>query len=199
MKTKICTAVLIFCLSNGAEAQSDPDKSYSNFPIIVTLQFHNFSLPFRDMKTSFSNIGIGLGTEVSYNGKQNAVQQVSAVWYRNKSMGNGLLFYSQAVWRPTINSDFYGETKAGVGYLFSFRPSKSFKQVDGKWISAGRKAKGMLTIPVGISLGKNIFWSGNYISPFVSYQFLLVKDYNKSIPVVPETLIQVGSRIYQNK
>jgi hypothetical protein len=164
----------------------------------VTLQFHNFSLPFGDMKTNFSNIGIGLGTELSYNGTQNGVQQVNAVWYHNKAMGNGLLFYTQAVWRPIFGSDVYGETKGGVGYLLSFRPTKSFKQVDGKWISAGRKAKGMLTIPVGISLGKNIYSSGNYFSPFVSYQFLLVKNYNKSIPVVPETLIQVGTRVHFN-
>jgi hypothetical protein len=192
--------LVVICFSLALSAQSQPEilKGYNNFPLIVSVQFHNFSLPFRDVKTNFSNIGIGVGTEISYNGKQNGVQQVTAVWYHNKAMGNGLLFYTQAVWRPIISSDVYAETKAGAGYLFSYRPTKCFNQVDGKWISAGRKAKGMLTIPVGISVGKNIYSSGSYYSPFVSYQFLILKDYNKSIPIVPETLIQVGSRVHFN-
>jgi hypothetical protein len=198
MGTRIFLLVTCFFLTASAQSQTEPVKSYSNFPLIVTLQFHNFSLPFRDMKTNFSNIGIGVGTEISYNGKQNGVQQLNAVWYRNKAMGNGLLFYTQAVWRPIISTDVYAETRGGVGYMFSFRPTKSFKQVEGKWISAGRKSKGMLTIPVGISVGKNISTSSIYYSPFVSYQFLILKDYNKSIPIVPETLIQAGLRVHLN-
>ena len=196
MKNKISGTFISCCLALSLQAQSDPTKDYRNFPIVLTLQFHCFTLPFQDMKSNFSNIGIGVGTEVSYNGKQSGVQQVSAVWYHNKAMGNGLLFYTQAVWRPTLGSDVYTEAKAGIGYLFSFRPTESFKSVNGKWTSVGHKGKGMLTIPVGISVGKNMYSTDTYASPFVSYQFLLAKGYNKSIPLVPETLIQVGTRIH---
>jgi hypothetical protein len=35
-----------------------------------------------------------------------------------------------------------------------------------------------------------------YLSPFVSYQFLLVSGYNPSLPLVPETLIQVGTSLH---
>lgn len=196
MKKKILLLFLEYFLLTSLSAQADAIREYRNFPVVVTVQFHSLSLPFRDIKTNFSNIGIGLGTEVSHNGKHNWAQQFSLVWYRNKAIGNGLLFYTQSAWRPTITSNVYTEIKAGAGYLFSFRPLGSYRQEDGEWVSAGHKGKGMFTVPVGISLGYDNYSSDTYFSPFASYQFLLAKGYSKSIPLVPETLIQAGSRIH---
>ena len=107
MKSKIGTMLLAFCLTGSLLAQPDAQNDYRNFPIIVMVQFHNLSMPFKDMKSNFSNIGFGLGTELSYNGKSNWVQQFSATWHHNKTVGNGVLLYSQAVWRPNISSGAY--------------------------------------------------------------------------------------------
>jgi len=184
-----------FCFVLSARAQSDSPRGYQNFPIIVTLQFHAFATPFHDLKSNFRNVGIGLGTEVSYTGNQKFVQQLSVVWYRNKTIGNGLLFYTQPVWR--IGDDFYGELKAGIGYLVASRPSPALKPINGEWKTTRHKGKGMLTLPLGISAGYNLHGSGQaWASPFVSYQLLVVSGYNKSVPLVPETLVQVGSRIH---
>jgi hypothetical protein len=147
------------------------------------------------MEFNFQNVGIGLGTEVAFNG--NAVQQISAVWFSNKAVGNGLFFYTQVVWRPVIaNSDAFTELKIGAGYLIASSPTKSFKQINGEWKSAGHQGKGMFTLPVGISLGYNSFTAKTNYSPFASYQFLVLSGYNASVPIVPETLIQVGTRIH---
>lgn len=196
MKKKIFASVAGFCITFLLQAQPENAKSYSNFPIVVTLQFHAVALPFRDIKANFSNIGLGLGTEVSYNGKQNWSQQMSVLWYRNRAVGNGILVHTQAAWRPSIASAVYTEVKAGVGYLFAFRPVESFKPINGEWISVGTKGKGMLTLPLGVSIGCNTWMSGTNISPFISYQFMVVNNYNKSIPIVPQTLVQIGSRIH---
>lgn len=196
MHLKIYGIIISCCFAFFAKAQTAKPKNYRNYPIVVTLQFHSLALPFRDIKSNFSNMGIGLGTEVSHNGKHNWAQQVSGVWYRNKAAGNGLLFYTQTAWRPTITQGIYSEVKAGIGYLYSFRPVESFKPVNGNWVSVGHKGKGMLALPVGLSIGYNKYSSGTYFSPFVSYQCMLVHKYNKSIPLVPETLIQMGSRIH---
>ena len=137
------------------------------------------------MKSNFSNIGFGLGTELSYNGKSNWVQQFSATWHHNKTVGNGVLIYSQAAWRPTIASGVYTELKAGAGYMYAFRPVESYKQNNGVWEATGNKGKSMFTLPVGISLGYQSYSCKTYISPFISYQFLLISGYNQSIPLVP--------------
>lgn len=199
MKAKLMATLLAICLTASLQAQTETQKSYRNFPIIVMVQFHNFSMPFKDMKSCFSNIGFGLGTELSYNGKSNWVQQFSATWHHNKTVGNGILFYSQAAWRPTMASGVYSELKAGAGYMYAFHPVESYKQTNGAWESVGHKGKGMFTLPIGISLGYQSYSSKTYVSPFVSYQFLLISGYNQSISLVPETLIQVGSRIHLGK
>lgn len=186
-------AICILCPS--INAQADPIPKYRNFPIVFTIQFHSMNLPFRNLKSNFSNFGFGLGTEFSYNGRQNLTQQFTALWYRNKAAGNGLMFYTQAAWRPEITGDFFTEIKAGAGYLYSFRPVESFKQVEGQWESAGHRGKGMLALPVGISAGYNNFSFKTSYSPFISYQFYLASGYNTSIPIVPGSLIQVGTRV----
>jgi hypothetical protein len=150
------------------------------------------------MRSNFSNIGFGLGTELSYNGKSNLVQQVSATWHHNKTVGNGILLYSQAAWRPNIGSGVYTEFKAGAGYMYAFRPVESYKQSNGVWSLVNHKGKGMFTLPIGISVGYQSYSNRTYVSPFISYQFLLISGYNQSIPLVPETFIQVGSRIHLN-
>ena len=196
MNSKIVTTLLAVCLTGSLFAQTDTQKDYRNFPIIVMVQFHNLSMPFKDMKSNLSNIGFGLGTELSYNGKSNWVQQFSATWHHNKTVGNGVLLYSQAAWRPNITSGVYTELKAGAGYMYAFRPVESYKQNNGAWEKMGNKGKGMFTLPVGISVGYQSHTDKTYISPVITYQFLLISGYNQSIPLVPETLIQVGSRIH---
>ena len=198
MTSKILGTILCCCFIFSLRAQNDKGKPYRNFPVVLTLQFHSLSMPFRDLRSNFSNIGFGLGTEVSLNGKQSWVQQISASWHNNKAVGNGILLYTQNTWRPTIVSTMYAEVKAGFGYLYSFRPVESFKQINGAWESVGHKGKSMFTLPVGITVGYTPHSVGTYFSPFVSYQFLIVSGYNKSIPVVPETLFQVGSRFHLN-
>jgi hypothetical protein len=197
MKRHIASTIIAVLFWSELNAQNESNaEQYRNFPLVVTLQFHSFALPFHDMRSNFSNIGLGIGTEISLNGMNSAAQQVSAVWYRNKQIGNGLLFYTQTSWRPTVASNLYTELKGGLGYLYAFRPVESHRQVNGKWISVGHKGKGLLTIPIAVSIGYNEASPKTYLSPFFTYQFLVVKDYNKSIPIVPETLLQVGSRIH---
>jgi hypothetical protein len=186
----ICFAV--FVCSRG---QDKMNKSYRNFPVIITVQFHSLSLPFKDLKSNFSNVGIGVGTEISFNGRQDWVQQFSIALNRNRNIGNGLLFSTQTVWRPTITNHFYTEVKAGVGYNYCYRPVESYKPKNGNWIAVGKKGKGMFTLLGGVSAGYDNYSSATYMSPFASYQVLILKGYNKSIPIVPETLLQVGSRI----
>lgn len=196
MRIRFLGIVTGACLALSVQAQSDPTH-YSDFPIILSVQFHAFTLPFRDVKANFSNVGFGVGTEVSLGGSNYWVQQINAIWYHNKALGNGLMLYTQTTWRPGIGSEGFGEVKAGLGYLHSFRPVASLKQVNGNWVSAGHKGKGMLTLPVGISIGYNSVSNNGMVSPFLTYQFMPVLGYNQSIPVVPETLIQPGVRIHQ--
>lgn len=180
-------------------AQDTNTPEYRNFPVTLTLQFQSFSLPFKNLGTNFKNMGIGIGTEVSHNGAHDWVQEFSLFWIRNKAMGNGLYLLTQTAWRPYVGNPVFGELKAGIGYKLAFRPSESFIQKDGEWISVGKKGKGMLAIPIGIGLGVHNYSESVYASPFVTYQAVFLKGYNKDIPLVPETIFQFGTRTHFNE
>lgn len=174
--------------------QENPNREYRNFPVTLSLQFNSFAMPFGDMTSLFSNVGIGIGTAVSLNGHNHHwLQEFNAVWYRNSSMGNGLLLYTQTAWQPGLGDDAYAAVKAGIGYLVSYRPSKGYVQQLGEWKTASKKGKGMLAIPLGIGLGYHHFSEVPYLAPFATYQFMPAFGYNKTVPIVPETLLQVGA------
>lgn len=193
---KLFTVIVGWVLIVSHTSLAQDSKSYSDFPLTISLNFHAFTLPFRDLKANFTNIGIGLGTEVALNSSATWVQQVGVVWYHNKALGNGLLFSTQNVWRPAVGSNGYAEVKGGVGYLQSFLPTKGFRLNNGTWQETSRKGKGMFCVPLGIGAGYDIRTSQSFQSPFVNYQFIAVTGYNTSIPVVPNTLLQIGSRIH---
>jgi len=104
--------------------------------------------------------------------------------------------YTQSAWRPTIAGHVYTEVKAGAGLTYNFRPVESYKQKDGEWVSAGHSGKWLFTVPVGVSLGYNKYSERTYIAPFISYQVLLNAGYAKGIPVMANSIFQVGTRIH---
>lgn len=195
---KTCTSfIFIFVLLlNRPLRLTAQNGDFRNFPIILSLQFHALSLPFKDLKSNFSHVGVGLGTEISLNGKHNWAQQFQAAWYPNKEIGQGWLFTTQVAWRPYLVRPVYGEIKLGAGYLWSSRPVESFRQIEGRWQSAGQRGKGMFTLPIGVTVGYHAYSSKTFLAPFASYQLLLVTKYNASVPLVPQTLLQLGSKIH---
>ncbi len=198
MKHHMLLTLLTLSVLSTVQAQTEVVPSDYRFPLTISIQFHGFTMPFKNLSSNFRNVGLGLGTELSLNSANTWVQQVQAVWYRNKAIGNGVLLYSQNVWRPGIESSF-AEVKFGAGYLYSFRPSTSYESVNGKWSSTGKKGKGMLALPLGVSVGSYSSLQSSSLAPFVSYQFMLVKGYNTSIPIVPQTLLQTGVLVGEKK
>jgi hypothetical protein len=184
-------------LVNLAFSQDKPANDFRNFPIVLTLQFHSLSMPFKDFGNHFKNMGFGIGTEVSHSGNHDWVQQISIIRIRNKGIGNGWLFATTTAWRPWLGEPVYGEVRLGVGYMLASKPSANWVQKDGKWVTDGKRGKGMLAIPVGVSLGyHNHNESNTYVSPFAGYQINFLKGYNKDLPVVPQSLWQVGAGIH---
>jgi hypothetical protein len=199
MKNLLLMIAWVFIFASPSLSAQTETKNFRNFPLVVTLQFHSLATPFSNLKAHFKNIGIGLGTEISHNGWHNWVQQFNVIWYRNRAVGNGLLFSTQVAWRPYLINAGYGEIKAGIGYVFANRPTQSFVQKNGVWQSVGKKGKGMLAIPIGVGLGYHAYQAETFVSPFIAYQLVIMKGYNKSAPIFPATFVQAGSRIHFRK
>ena len=179
-------------LYNPVKGQEDNKSNYPDFPIIVTVQFHALALPFSQLSVSFKNIGIGIGTAVSLHKNDQWIQQFNLSWYRNKAVGNGLMFYSQLAWRPNIESNFFGEIKAGAGYLYSFRPVNAYQQINNEWIYKRNKGKGLLALPFGFSLGYKHMNEKLFMATILTHQIIFAHKYNTTLPVVPMTLTQLS-------
>ena len=175
----------------------EPHQAYK-WPLVVMLQFHSLGMPFKDLQSTFSNVGIGLGTELSYNRKQNLLQTLQIGYYHNQNAGDGISVSSQFAYRPHFGP-MYTELKAGLGWNYTFHPNTTLIFHQGEWKSTHASGKGMLMIPLGITLGYQKNHPHSFINPFISYQFFVLQGYNPSVPVVPNQLLQLGSRIYFSK
>lgn len=195
MKKLIISLLILRCLSD-CYAQETHD-GYQNFPVVVSLQFHSFSMPFKRIGDHFKNVGIGLGTEISHSGgSQQWAQSIQVVWHRNKTMGNGIQLYTQAIYRPEITNDLFGEIKLGVGYQFLYRPVDAYRFKNGTWESVGRKGKGMWMFPVNIGAGTVV--GGEPLTTIaLNYQWMILKGYNTDVPLFPQSTIILGSRSHQ--
>ncbi|WP_247232041.1 hypothetical protein [Telluribacter sp. SYSU D00476] len=178
-----------------ALAQEKTAPTNRSLPLMVGVQFHSLALPLRDVKTSFSNVGVFVGTELLLNRKSTLVQQLSVGWQSNRSVGSGMMVMTQTAWRPRIVGAFYTELKAGVGGWYIHHPTDSWRPANGEWVQARNSGKWLPLIPVGISVGLNPS-RGLPISPFISYQLFVAGHYNPSAPLVPNQLLQAGSRIH---
>jgi hypothetical protein len=195
---KLSCMCLLFAVffSEGAIAQVTTGKTYRNFPVVLSVQFHSLSSPFKDLKTNFKNIGFGVGTEIALGSTHNWAQQFQLSWYRNQRAGNGILLYTQSAWRPTIVSNMYAGIKLGFGLTYTFRPVESYKQNYGEWTAAGHKGKWLFTVPLGLTIGYHKFSEQTYFAPFISYQLLLNSNYARGVPVMTNSIIEAGSSIH---
>lgn len=196
MMRRIHLLVLLILLFEVSDAQNSPGKSYRNFPLIMSVQFHSLSYPLKDIRTNFNNIGLGIGTELALGNKHNWAQQFHFTWYRNREAGNGIILYTQSAWRPGIAGNIYTELKAGVGFTHNYRPVEAYSQQNGQWTSAGKNGRWLLTVPAGVSIGYHKYSPGTYAAPYVSYQLLFSTPYADGIPVVPFSLLQLGTSIH---
>ncbi|WP_138993412.1 hypothetical protein [Larkinella sp. C7] len=191
----ILMLVLTGLLPVYAQQIPAPESVKRDWPLMVSLQFHSISMPFKDLKSTFSNVGFSLGTEVAYNRRGSLLQQVQLGFYRNRNAGNGLSVFTQTAYRPHFGP-VYAEVKAGLGYHFAFHPNTTLVFINGEWQSASQSGKGMLMVPVGLSIGYQGTKTKRLLEPFVSYQFFILQGYNPDVPLLPNQLIQIGSRIH---
>ncbi len=189
--------LLSFCLwaTTCALAQEKYSPTYRNFPLTVGIQFHSLALPLRDVRSSFSNVGVFVGTELRLNRKSTLVQQLSVGWQSNRPVGSGMIVMTQTAWCPHIAGALYTEVKAGIGSWYIHHPTDSWRPANGEWVQARNSGKWLPVVPVGISVGLNPS-RGLPISPFISYQLFVAGGYNPSAPLIPNQLLQAGSRIH---
>lgn len=191
LTTLLCAQVVL----GQAKPVELPPPTPRKWPLTVAIQLHTVAMPLNDVRTTWSNAGLGLGTEYVYNRRGNLIQLFQAGYYHNRYAGDGLFAHTQFGYRPHIGP-FVGEFKGGLGWLYAFNAQPTQVWRNGEWQTTARSGKSMAMVPVGVSLGYENCRRRVSLVPFVGYQFMMAVGYNPGVPVVPNQLFQLGSRIY---
>nr|WP_293837204.1 hypothetical protein [uncultured Arsenicibacter sp.] len=183
--------LILACGVYSVRAQSHQSKTINNWPLTVQAGFHVLAMPLQQLNGAFANPGLTLGTERKLGRKGTFVQSAQAGFYRNLYAGDGAYVWTQTGWQPHIGPVYLG-LKAGLGWQYSFHPNKTLAFQNGEWRGSNSAGKGMLCIPLGATLGLNYTKA---IAPFIGYQFIILTNYNPSVPLVPTQQLHAGLRI----
>jgi hypothetical protein len=196
MKKLLPLLILISFKAFGLQSGAT-DSALMKLPIIVSVNFQTIATPFHNLNNNFRNCGIKIGTEIAYNKNGNLLQSFNIGYYRNRLNGDGLYVNSEFIYRPKIYKPIHIEIKLGPGVADVFLPTQPYEpDGNGNWHKASNYGK--LALQVHGSLGiwyQSIAINKIRLSPFIQYEIVGIISYNKSIPVLPTTAINIGCRI----
>lgn len=195
----LTTASLSLALQFGLSSMAYPQQAFDQrltYSIKFTLQGYN--IPFKNKNFSLKNIGGALGVDYSYNSSQTVFQTFTLGLFHNKEHGNNYYLNTQVTYRPVVFSRLEPGISIGIGRILSFshKSNPYYKLEPGGWTKTHKQSTGRWQVPIALNAGYNITGpNGSRITPFIGYEGAAIIKYNNAFPVLPYTLISVGSRI----
>lgn len=164
----------------------------------VKFTLQGYNIPFKNKNFSLKNMGAALGVDYSYNASGSLFQTLSLGMFHNKEHGNNYYVNTQVTYRSLVLSRMEPGISLGIGRILSYAnksyPYHDFK--DGSWSKSRVQSISRWQVPFSLNLGYNIGGpNGNTITPFIDYESAAIINYNSAFPVLPYTLLGVGSRI----
>jgi len=195
LKTITFITAMILLLRSEGNCQSR-----SRFGYVVKFSMQGYNLPFKKLLDNFKNPGASLGIEYSYNQHHSVVQTFNIGWFNHAEHGNSLAISSQAFFRPK-----FGRLRPGLGVglarMFYFNNSNPLmERVGGRWMPSNRQSESRWASPVSLEMGHALQVSSVLVvTPFVGYDIVPSFNYNNAFPILPSTLLTIGSRINLTK
>lgn len=164
----------------------------------VKFTLQGYNIPVKQKNFSLKNLGAALGIDYSYNSSGTLFQTLSIGMFHHKEHGNNYYVNTQVTYRSLVLSRMEPGISLGIGRILSYvnksYPYHDFKE--GSWSKSRVQSAGRWQVPFSINLGYTIAGpNGNTITPFIDYESAAIINYNSAFPVLPYTLLGVGSRI----
>ena len=196
MINRLLLLSLIFILfQNTLQAQ---EGFFENRPITVTIFNHSIGVPFKDYFKKPLNIGIAIGTEFTYRQQtyNSTHQSLQIGWYHHKNLGSGFLFKSDLIQRFNSSNNIWGEVSISAGYFHTFSISDVYQLNEkGNYQKTADTGSPAFLFGGGFGGGFQINTANQFTTrPFIKYEALLETPYTSFIPIMPHTLLEIGSR-----
>jgi opacity protein-like surface antigen len=196
MKNLLLLISLVLLALSDAQAQ----KSYKKYPLQLTTGNHAISMPFYRVLRKPYHPALSIGTQLTYKRGTHGqlFQAFNLGGFYNKYTATGLLAQTELGYRYYTKAGLFADAFLGIGYLHIFQTREVFKQ---KNDAEYEKAKdfGRPSATGSFSLGMGYDFSRQAKLPlalFARYQWLAQTPYGGGLPILPQSIISIGTRIY---
>lgn len=162
------------------------------------LAFQAYGLPLQNLRQSFRNIGGSVGVDYAYNPARTLHQSFTLGFQGHTEHEHSFYLHTQLAYRPRVLKRVEPAIAIGVGRLLSFANPKNpyYEAGEGGWQKSGRQGQGHWFVPLTASLGYRLRpAAGTVLTPFVGYEVSPIIGYNAAFPVLPYSLVTLGTRL----
>ena len=165
----------------------------------ISSGIHSFYAPVENLKWDNPAFAISAGVNRLFGAKQILSLGLHAEFAANEIQGNATSLQLLGQFTPVLFKKLELGFGTGVGYRFSGYPSDPLKWNGTSWEN-GKKFKGIVQIPVQISVGfRSVQVANLEIIPFVAYQMKAMFGYNPDFDPLPDSQIMLGLKFQFNK
>lgn len=182
-------------LSFSARAQERSDQPWQ---LDIAAGMHSFYAPVKELQWERPELMTTVGWGKPLGRKQAFEVTLQLGYARNNYQGDALFLQLLGKYQPVIAEKIELGLGLGIGYRLALYPSKAQKWNGSEWVS-GRGYKGMMQVPLQLSLGYRSVQLHNYeIRPYLAYQVQALLGYSPDLSPLPVSAGLIGLKIQKH-
>lgn len=198
MKRIVFSLAAIFFF-NCAIAQIQESKTshlLNRLTFDVKLVLQGFSLPVSGIKAYWHSKGASLGVAYDWNHRGSLQQILTVGSLFSRYHGNTQFISTAFQFNPLHGKHIIAGISLGAGYMYTGTSKGGWLQEsNGEWKNTSNKL-GLLYVPASVQVGVKTYENDKFIvTPTLSYQLNAVLNYSPPMPVLPQSLFAIGSKI----
>ncbi|MEJ8803934.1 hypothetical protein [Pontibacter sp. H249] len=165
--------------------------SQSRYVASASLGFNAVGLPGVSLQEQLKQVGVEAGVGRVLNKKGSLLATLNAGFGHTRYNGTKTYATANLEYAPTLIKNLKASITLGAGIAANTSPSDSWEtNSNGAWSETSNVKLGpLLATSLGVKYKIN-----NIITPTLRYQLLIDGNYNKSIPLLPTSVIQFGNQ-----
>ncbi len=196
---KIVFILLAFFFCSCTTLQAQENKAsplLTRLTFSVNLVLQGFSLPVSGVKAYWRSKGVSLGIAYDWNHKGSLQQVITLGSVFSRYHGSSQFISTAFQFNPLHGKNIWAGLSLGAGYMYTGSSTGGWLQEsNGEWNNTSNKA-GLLYVPATLQVGVKAYENNTFIiTPTLSYQLNAVINYSPAMPLLPQSLFSVGSKI----
>lgn len=157
----------------------------------ASLGFNAVGLPGVSLQEQLKQVGVEAGVGRVLNAKGSLLATLNLGFSDTRYNGTKKYATANLEYAPTLIKSLKASITLGAGVAANTSPSDSWEvSTDGAWSETNNVKFGPL-LATGLGLKYKI---NNFFTPTLRYQLLIDGNYNKSVPLLPTSVIQFGNQ-----